>query len=221
MSNSAYVLARHLERYADTETPLMPRRRYRHMGATISDAALQAGLNYRTVVAPRVTNVLRHWPRATTTSAFSRKVRLYDLGRLLEWRDPVKLTRAVALADFFLDAGIETEDELSTFLMDEFRAESLLAINGIGRKTVDYLKILAGLPAFAIDRHVKAVIAEAGISCGSYEEARGLMLAAAEYLAVDAAALDSRIWTAMSRRREPGWAESCSVSVSRPDSDLR
>jgi hypothetical protein len=200
MNDSAYVLAKHLERYADTGTRLMPRQRYHHMGATISDAALQAGLNYRTVVAPRVANVLRHWPRAATTSAFSRKARVYGLGQVLNWRDPVKLTRVGVLTEFFLEAGVETEDELSAFLMDEHRAESLLAINGVGRKTIDYLKILAGLPAFAIDRHVRTVIAEAGISCGSYEEARGLMLAAAEYLAVDAAALDGRIWTVLSSR---------------------
>lgn len=200
MSDDVYLLAKHLERYADTATPLASRRRYLHMGATICDAALQAGLNYRTVVAPRVASVLRSWPTATTTSAFSRKTRLYGLSRVLEWQDPVKLTRIIELARFLRDAEVETENELAAFLEDERNAAALLTIRGVGPKTVDYLKILAGLPAFAVDRHVKAVIAQAGIACDSYEEARGLMLAAAEQLAVDAAALDGRIWAAMSQR---------------------
>jgi hypothetical protein len=200
MNDSARVLARHLERYADLGTAPEPRRSYLHMGATICDAALQSGLNYRTVVAPRVAKCRRDWPTATTTSAFSRKIRLFDLGRLLDWRDPVKLTRIVDLTDFLLRSAVETEEELAAFLVQDHQAKSLLTVMGVGPKTLDYLRILAGLPAVAIDRHVQAVIAQAGVVCRSYEEGRQLMLAAAEYLAVDPAALDRRIWAATSQR---------------------
>ena len=43
---------------------------YDHMGALLVDAALQAGIRYETVVWPRVTAVLEHYPEAQTTSEF-------------------------------------------------------------------------------------------------------------------------------------------------------
>jgi hypothetical protein len=200
MTEKVYILAKHLERYSDREASAPKRRRYFHMGATICDAALQAGLNYRNVVEPRIANLLRAWPTASTTSAFGRKADLFGLSRVLDWRDPVKLSRIIDVTDFFMQAGIETENQLSTFLSDQHRADSLRAVKGIGPKTLDYLKILAGLPVIAIDRHVRAVMAEAGITCLDYDEARALMLAAAERLAMDPAVLDNRIWATASRR---------------------
>lgn len=42
---------------------------YNHMGATITDAILQAGQNWRTVVKPRIEKV-KQYPTAKTTSGF-------------------------------------------------------------------------------------------------------------------------------------------------------
>ena len=43
---------------------------YGHMGATLTDAVLQPGLNYERAVKPRVAQVLALYPEAKTTGAF-------------------------------------------------------------------------------------------------------------------------------------------------------
>lgn len=43
---------------------------YNHMGATITDAVLQAGLRYETVVWPRVQRIMELFPEAATASGF-------------------------------------------------------------------------------------------------------------------------------------------------------
>ena len=42
-----------------------------HIGALFTDAILQAGVNYRSVVRPRVERVLFNFPEANTVSSFS------------------------------------------------------------------------------------------------------------------------------------------------------
>jgi hypothetical protein len=43
---------------------------YEHMGAIITDAILQASLNYDYVVKPRVRNVMEEYPQGNTTTGF-------------------------------------------------------------------------------------------------------------------------------------------------------
>src|ERR1700739_2726243 len=43
---------------------------YDHMGATISDSILQAGLTYESVVRPRIKHIRANYPEGRTTSAF-------------------------------------------------------------------------------------------------------------------------------------------------------
>jgi hypothetical protein len=193
------ILAAHLERRIDLKKPVPTREPYGHIGATICDSILQAGLNYRFVVAPRVSRLRRLWPSATTTSVFLRKAQLYDLHDVLAWRDPLKLERIMRLSKFMQVSELETETALHDYLLRDGADESLMTISGIGPKTVDYLKILVGLPSFAIDRHVRRVLTAAGISYTGYGAARTLMLAVAGYLSVDPAELDRRIWAASSQ----------------------
>jgi hypothetical protein len=194
------MLAAHLERYVGLETPAPARRQYQHMGATICDAILQAGLNYRSVVAPRINRMMHLWPSATTTSSFITKVDRYGLNEVLQWRDHVKLQRIEKLSDFMLSCGIETEAGLREFLEDDERSVALMTVPGIGPKTLDYLKILVGMPALAVDRHVRAFLEQAGIRYTGYADAHGLMLAVAERLGVDPSVLDGQIWAVASRR---------------------
>jgi hypothetical protein len=194
------VLAAYLERYVASE-PLPPARRpYQHMGATICDAILQAGLNYRSVVAPRVNRLMRLWPLATTTSAFLAKADRYGLNQVLNWQDPVKPARMNKLGCFMVSSGIETENCLRAYLADDQRAQALRTVPGIGPKTFDYLKILAGMPALAVDRHMRAVLDRAGVGYTGYADAHKLMLAAAELLGMEPGVLDVRIWAVASRR---------------------
>ena len=47
--------------------------------------------------------------------------------------------------------------------MDDGNAESLLEINGVGRKTIDYMKLLSGQQAIPIDRHMFQFLEIAGV----------------------------------------------------------
>ncbi len=200
MINQVAALAAHLEPYVRTESPPPARRQYQHMGATICDAILQAGLNYRSVVAPRVNRLMHLWPQARTTSSFLIKIDRYGLNDVLRWQDPVKLARIRTLGCVLVSSGIETENCLREYLVDDERAQTLMTLPGIGPKTLDYLKILAGMPALAVDRHMRALLEDAGIRYTGYADAHSLMVAAAERLGVDPGTLDRRIWAAASRR---------------------
>jgi hypothetical protein len=194
------LLVTHLERYVGLEEPAVARCQYMHMGATICDAILQAGLNYRAVVAPRVTRMMQLWPLATTTSLFTSKADRYGLNDVLQWQDAVKLFRIERLALFMLSAEIETEANLREFFLDEERAETLRSVPGVGPKTFDYLKLLVGMPTLAVDRHVRALLERAGVPYTGYADAQALMLGAAERLGVDPGVLDGKIWAAASRQ---------------------
>ena len=172
---------------------------YAHMGATICDSILQAGLNYRTVVAPRIRSLLRRWPSARTTSAFRRMLNRFDLRQVISWQDSEKPRRIVELTDFCVGRGLETEECLRCWLEDDGNAESLLDVKGVGPKTVDYVKTLVGLPAVAVDRHVRTFVSWAGLNLTSYDEIKLTVVQAADLLGVHRGSLDHAIWSYVSR----------------------
>lgn len=168
---------------------------YAHMGATLCDAILQAGLNYRTVVAPRVERVMQRWPSAIVTTRFLAMISRYGLNDVLIWKHVEKPTRIGQLAEFLAARDIETECELSEWLIVEANSESLLKVRGVGPKTVDYLKSLVGLPAVAVDRHIRTFVGWAGVGASNYNEIRQLVSDAADVLEVERNALDHAIWS--------------------------
>jgi hypothetical protein len=174
---------------------------YAHMGATICDAILQAGLNYRTVVAPRVRAILRRWPSANTTSSFRRLLQRYEIARVIDWRDVEKPRRIVELTEFCYEQSLETETCLQIWLVDDNNAHSLLNVRGVGPKTVDYLKTLVGLPAVAVDRHLRAFVSWAGLDLGDYEEISTVVGLTADLLGVHRGSLDHAIWSYVSNSR--------------------
>lgn len=175
---------------------------YGHMGATIVDAMLQAGLTYETTVAPRVGELKRDFPEAATTTGL---IKLFEnvggVGVLTRWRDPEKPARIEAVARFLLSEGIETEDALREWLERDGNVKRLKRLRGIGDKTADYFKILVGLPTTAVDRHIMDFLEMAGAPGADYNEAQRIVHCAADLMGVDRALLDHSIWTYMSRRR--------------------
>lgn len=63
------------------------------MGAILPDSVLQAGLNYTTVVRPRVLNILQDYPQVDTISALVKLVRTKQTGVFLSWQHHEKVTR--------------------------------------------------------------------------------------------------------------------------------
>ena len=167
---------------------------YRHMGATICDTILQAGLNYKTVVAPRVNQVLERWPSATTSSAFLYNVRRYNLYSVINWTDNEKPRRIIGLTEFLVDEDLETEVEVADWLSDEENIESLRKLRGFGPKTTDYFKMLVGISTVPVDRHVRNFLTKAGVSATGYQETQSLFNDAADLLAFDKSSLDYAVW---------------------------
>ena len=183
---------------------------YNHMGATITDAVLQAGLRYETTVWPRVQHVMGI-PEAATTTGFLTVLRKRGGEEVVRWTHEEKLGRMYAVSELFIAEGVETEEDLRVWLCAgssdpawsapcEANAARLLAVHGIGPKTVDYFKILCGeQDTAAIDMHLTAFLERAGVRVTSYEQAREVIRAAAAELGVPAAQLDHSIWTYMSK----------------------
>ena len=168
---------------------------YEHMGAVVTDAILQAGLNYRTVVTPRVNRVLREYPDARTTSRFLTVLDQNGASIVLNWRHPEKPRRLYALTIFLAASGVETEGDLQAWLLIPENCDALLEIKGIGLKTVDYLKNLVNVPTVAVDRHIRRFIERAGIQCNQYDEIRSIVVCAADLLEVPCSNLDHAIWS--------------------------
>jgi hypothetical protein len=165
-----------------------------HMGAVICDAALQAGLSYRTVVEPRVERLIEHWPTASKVSVFAGKVDSFGLAEILRWRHEEKLSRARRLLDWLLAAQVETCGDLAAVLVQQVTVEDLLKLHGVGPKTVDYLGVLVGVPTVAVDRHHRTFLLWAGVPVGGYLETRNLLLDVAAELRVEPRVYDEAVW---------------------------
>ena len=174
---------------------------YNHMGATIADAILQAGIKYETVVRPRVRRVLGVYPSAVTTSAFWNLLEEIGPKTVLSWQDDEKPNRVVALTAFLRDEGIETEGELRAWLATEEHRTRLLSVRGVGPKTVDYIGILVGIQTVAVDTHVRALLNAAEIQISSYDEAREILNLTADNMSIARATLDHSIWLFMSDKK--------------------
>lgn len=174
---------------------------YNHMGAVITDTVLQSGLNYRTVVEPRVKNILKYYPDANTTSSFYTTLNTHSVNEIIKWNHNEKINRILCLTKFFLDSNIETEKNLRQWIVIPENCDLLLQIRGIGPKSIDYLKNLIGIPAVAVDRHVRTFVNEAGIAHKNYHEIREIVAYAADLLQVSRGALDKSIWNYIAKTK--------------------
>jgi hypothetical protein len=173
---------------------------YHHMGATLTDAILQSGLNYKSTVRPRVDAIRAH-SEASTTSGFCELLLRVGAGQLLApWTGDEKPNRLVGLATFLRAAHVETEEDLRQWLDSPANAACLLELRGIGPKTLHYLGILAGRDDVAVDVHIMRFLREAGVVLANVEEAREIVCATADILGVRRSILDHSIWLFASGR---------------------
>lgn len=175
---------------------------YGHMGAILTDAILQAGLNYRTVVAPRVNNVINRYPQANTTVSFLNVIIRDGANRVINWNHHEKPRRLHELSALLFEYRINTEDELREWLINSYSQELLLDIKGVGPKTVDYLKKLVNIQSVAIDRHIRKFVSNSGIHYGEYSEIKKVVEFTADLLDVHRSCLDYAIWSYMSTKKQ-------------------
>ncbi|WP_246184089.1 hypothetical protein [Pandoraea anhela] len=155
---------------------------------------LQAGLNYVTVVRPRVLAVLRAHPNRQTISSL---IRLIEDGRtssFLNWQHHEKVTRFESLVYFLRGRGVEdVEDLRAELLTDEF-CEAVQTVNGIGPKTVDYMACLVGVDSIAVDRHVRTFAKTVGVNNDDYHFLRKSFCCAADLLSLRRRDFDAWLW---------------------------
>lgn len=180
--------------------PITQRTPYYNMGATITDAVLQAGLNYKNVVYPRILNLLQRYSQYKTTCDFIILMQTIQLSELINFNNKRKLSCIYDLSWFFYNLNIQDEDNLSIWLASESNVTALYSIRGIGPKTVDYLKMLCGCQSIAVDRHLFAFLRFAGVVVKTYEEANEIYSKASRVLGITQYELDKKVWTLMSNK---------------------
>ena len=173
-----------------------------HVGALFTDTILQAGVNYRSVVWPRVAHVLDTFPYATTVSIFAEILEDYGTANVLHWSNAEKTQRMNELVLFCLDHQIETSRQLTEFMRYEHNVNMLKDIHGIGNKTCDYLKRLLGFDTVAVDRHIRSFIESADIFCNDYYDIKEIVEYAADFMEKTRRELDYSIWSYMSRKED-------------------
>lgn len=171
-----------------------------HLGALFTDVILQAGVNYRRVVRPRVARVLEQYPEAKTVSSFSSILDHYGVSNVLSWNNLAKTNRMRELVSFCIAHSIETANDLTLFLNNDEGVEEIKGINGIGDKTCDYLKRLLGFDTVAVDRHIRSFLKEAEIFYDDYYEIKEVVEYAADFMDMARRTLDYSIWTYMSNK---------------------
>lgn len=176
---------------------------YENFGAVIIDCILQAGLNYKNVVEPRIKTYL---------SKFSEKKKLIDFKKFLEgdvsmeilrFKNKEKLERMSRLVRFFEKEGLNTVEDLRKWLSIEGNNLKLKSIKGIGPKTADYICMLVGLQAIAVDVNLIKFLNSAGINLtvNDYYEAREVIKEAADNLKIQPSVLDFSIWSYVSNKK--------------------
>lgn len=182
---------------------------YKHIGATVADAILQANNNYKTHVKPRVNRILAQYPSARTTSSIQSLLRSVPAAEFLGWRGIDRAQRFSRVFDLFAAEGIENEEDLREWLSLDSNLPRLRAIKGIGPKTIDYFKILVGMSTSAIDRHLLSFLELAGLAPCSYLDAQSIINATADILRIDRAYFDHSIWQFMSKRAKTSQHGKC------------
>lgn len=172
----------------------IPRATCDHLGAVIADSVLQAGLNYATVVRPRVLAILRTHPHLDTVSALLGLIEERSTALFLNWRHHEKVARFEALVAFLREWNIEDIHDLRARLATEHFRDAMQTINGVGPKTVDYMACLVGIESIAVDRHVRTFARKVGVENDDYHFLRKSFCCAADLLALSRREFDAWLW---------------------------
>jgi hypothetical protein len=199
--NSARLVAQLAQEKGVVRLSSAYREPLRHVGAILADAALQAGLNYRTVVKVRIDRIVLDFPEAATLSGTFKAIAFVGVAEFLQWHHHTKVSRFACLADLLRNESIDDFHELRTWLQYPSCREKLRAIHGVGPKTVDYLCGLVGLDFIAVDRHIRTFASDAGVKAVDYYFLQMVVSYAADLLGVSRRHFDASIWTYVSNKK--------------------
>jgi len=174
-----------------------------NMGATLIDGILQAGLNYKYVVKPRVDKFKNEYRHIKTTTEFYNLINTKNLSEIINMKGQ-KIERIITLVNFLKAEKIETEDDFYVWLLKEENTLELSNLKGIKTKTIEYFKILTGYKnTVAIDVRLRNFIK---LCCDNLEItndkfAYELLMQVADKLKIEPATLDYSIWSYMAPER--------------------
>jgi thermostable 8-oxoguanine DNA glycosylase len=195
----ARILANYIKSLSYDDFIYVPGTSYNHIGALFVDIVLQSGLNYSTVVRPRVARVLKQFPQSVTISLLEKAIADFGVKYVLNWQNNEKISRLLALIEFAKENNIETEEDFRKFLLVKANIEKFISVKGIGPKTVDYTLKLLAIDSIAVDRHIFNFVNKAGITRRNYYEVRTIVEYAADLLQSPRRKLDTFIWLNMSK----------------------
>ena len=184
------LIARKLK---DTIAPRPDVDRTRHVGAVLADAVLQAGMNYRAFVEPRVTRVERNYPTAASVSGLLELLRTHDASTVLNCAHRRKCRTFGELAQLLAVEGVESAEDLRGWLQGAGARAKLMAVHGVAVKTAAYLRLLVGLESIAIDVHLRGAAEEVGVH-GADEELEDLFSEAARRAGASLSKLAAALW---------------------------
>jgi hypothetical protein len=190
----ARKVATHAERLGIVVNATPPRPPANHLGAVLADAVLQAGLNYRTVVRPRVDRIQTRYPHAARLSGVKAIIQEGLVPDFLLWKHPAKVSRFTRLAGLVSADSVEDTGDLRQWLKHRGTRDQVLSLHGIGPKTYDYMCCLVGIDRIAVDRHVKTFASEAGVSVCGYDNLQAVVSYAADLLGLPRRDFDAWIW---------------------------
>jgi endonuclease III len=169
-----------------------------HLGAVLTDIVLQAGLNYKTVVLPRVLRVYKDYNDAYDLTSLINTIDDIGLERFLNWKNQIKLKRFESIIEYLIENSIQTTNELLIHLNKESNLKSFLSVQGIGNKTVDYFFKLMHIETIAVDRHIINFLHQAEVNFNNYHSAKKIVEFTADMLNVSRRDIDYSIWNYMS-----------------------
>lgn len=167
---------------------------YIHMGALLADSILQAGLNYNSVVLPRIALILENFPDHDRVSSLFGLVQRGETATFLNWKHAEKIERFDALVSFLNASAVENVVDLKHSLLDAAFVTSLRDVRGIGPKTVDYVGCLVGMDSVAVDRHVRTFAKRVGVMEDDYDFLKSVFCYAADLLSVSRREFDAWVW---------------------------
>nr|WP_315154075.1 hypothetical protein [uncultured Flavobacterium sp.] len=170
---------------------------HNHIAALFTDIVLQAGLNYKNIVAPRVMRVFNNHPYCETVQEFYDLILEQGLEDIILWKNEVKLNRIYDLIQFCFDNQINTSQELKRYLLNPENKSSFLNIKGFGNKTYDYLLKLLNVDTIAVDRHIFSFLDKAGIYTKDYIYTKNVVETAADLMDISRRSIDYSIWSYM------------------------